>query len=320
MSDIPGIQRNVPIPTWFGVGGGADRFCRARDRRELQNCLDVDADLRVLGDGANLLVDDAGVAELVVALDGPEFTKAQIDAKTGIVLAGAGAKLPALINKTVDQGLAGLETLAGFPATIGGAVVMNAGGKYGELADHLVRVFATDRRGGEHIIERREIEFSYRHSGLNELIVTAAQFQLAPDDPAVLKARKLEVMEYKKKTQPLADNSAGCCFKNPTLAIGLKVPDPARGFAEFAPGTRISAGMLIDRAGCKGLRIGSASVSPQHGNFLTADKGGRAGDVIKVMEEVTRRVLERFGVRIEPEVVIWRRQSSPQRHREHRET
>jgi len=307
VADIPAIQRNAPIPTWFGVGGSAEQLCRVRSIPDLKHCIQTDPLARILGDGANLLVDDDGIPELVLALEGPEFGKVQIFACTGKVYAGAGAKLPALINKTVDQGLAGLETLAGFPATVGGAVVMNAGGKFGEISQFISRVFAIDRDGHELTLSHEQISFSYRHSGLNHLVITGAEFQLQAGDTAQLKARKLEVMDYKKRTQPLADNSAGCCFKNPTITAPLRLPDPDKGHADFAPGARISAGMLIDRAGCKGLRIGSAQVSPQHGNFITTDKQGKARDVIAVMDECTRRVREQFGVKIDPEVVIWRR-------------
>lgn len=307
VADMPTIHARVPIPTWFGVGGGADRLTRPRSVDELRACVEIDPSLRVLGDGANLLVDDEGVSELVVALEGPEFAKVQIDAVRGEVYAGAAAKLPALINKTTDHGLAGLETLAGFPATVGGAVMMNAGGKYGEIAQYVTRVFAVDRAGASRVLERKDIDFSYRHSGLDGLIVTGVQLQLTSEDPAILKARKLEVMEYKKRTQPLAENSAGCCFKNPTLSVALSVPDPQKGYTEFAAGDRVSAGLLIDRAACKSLRLGSAQVSPQHGNFITADREGKARDVIRVIDEVTRRVKEAFGVTLQTEVVIWRR-------------
>jgi UDP-N-acetylmuramate dehydrogenase len=301
------IEQRAPIPTWFGVGGGADRLARPRSTAELRRCLEIDHGLRVLGDGANLLVDDDGVGDLVVSLSAPEFTRFEIDPSSGVVHAGGAVKLPSLINRTTDAGLAGLETLAGFPATIGGAVVMNAGGKYGEIADHLVRVWAVDRSGREHVLERSSIGFGYRRSGLNDLIVTAAEFQLSPDDPGRLKSFKHEVMEYKRQTQPLAENSAGCCYKNPTLANDLRLPDPDAGARQFVRGQRVSAGLLIDRAGCKGMRLGSALVSQQHGNFITADNGGKARDVILLIDQVAARVREEFGVELQTEVVIWRR-------------
>ncbi|HLO41391.1 MAG TPA: UDP-N-acetylmuramate dehydrogenase [Phycisphaerales bacterium] len=308
VAHLPEIRTSAPIPTWFGVGGGADRLTAPASIEQLGACLESEPRLKVLGDGANLLVDDDGVSELVVVLDGPEFGKVQIDAKTGGVYAGAAAKLPALIKKTSELGLAGLETLAGFPATVGGAVVMNAGGRYGEISQFITHVHAVDRSGRQLTLTRSEIPFSYRHSGLNHLVITGARFQLIPDDPARLKARRLEVMEYKRQTQPLAENSAGCCFKNPTLAVPLRLESPSAP-QEFDKGARVSAGLLIDRAGCKGLKLGSAEVSPQHGNFITAAKHGCARDVINLIHEVQRRVLDAHGVQLETEVVIWRRSS-----------
>ncbi len=129
--------------------------------------------------------------------------------------------------------------------------------------------------------------------------MTGVEFTLTPDSYDVLRPRLREVMEYKKKSQPLAASSAGCCFKNPTLPHDL----PGIG----AAGQRISAGLLIDRAGLKGLTHRSASVSPVHGNFLTTEKGGAARDVIELMAVVQRRVREAFGVDLQREVVVWSR-------------
>jgi UDP-N-acetylmuramate dehydrogenase len=149
------------------------------------------------------------------------------------------------------------------------------------------------------VFPRGLIDFGYRRSGLRRLVLTRVEFTLAPGDPAALRTRLTDVMAYKKKSQPMAENSAGCAFKNPTLAAAIE--------GVGAAGARVSAGMLIDRAGCKGLRLGSARVSAVHGNFLTADAGGRARDVMDLMDEVRRRVLDRFGVVLENEVVLWRR-------------
>lgn len=297
------IERDAPIVTWFGVGGRADRLARPRTTDELRACLALDPSLRVLGDGANLLVDDDGVAELVVVLDAHAFRAA---APTGersgdavIVRAGAGAKLPKLINESVRLGLAGLEGLGGIPATVGGALVMNAGGAFGQIADAVVRVHAIDREGRDVTLDRSDIGFGYRRSGLDGLLLTACDFALHPAETKALRARHLEVMEYKKRTQPLAAQSAGCCFKNPTLDRALE--------GIGAPGERVSAGLLIDRAGCKGLAVGSARVSDRHANFLVPERDGRARDVIALMDVVARRVFEAFGVRLEREVVVWRR-------------
>ncbi len=303
------IERNVPISTWFHVGGGADRFARPQNAEQLSECLRIDPALRVLGDGANLLVDDDGVDSLVVTLADGEFSNIRTDddhrGDSVMVTVGAGVNLPKLINQTVRLGLAGLETLGGIPASIGGALVMNAGGAFGQIADVVERVFAVRRDGTPLTLPRDQIAFGYRYSGLNELIVTGAELRLARAGAAQLRQKHLDVMAYKKRTQPMADNSAGCAFKNPTLSADIAGSDGQEPIG--AKGQRVSAGMLIDRAGCKGLRIRTASVSDRHGNFLTADTGGKARDVIELIGEVQHRVRDRFGVELHTEVVIWTR-------------
>lgn len=291
------IEHNVPIATWFKVGGGADRLARPTSVEQVRQCLELDPNLRILGDGANLLVDDGGVGELVIQLDG--LNQSEWDAEHRLLTVGAGVNLPKLITESVRLGRAGLEGLGGIPASIGGAIVMNAGGAFGQIADVVDCVFAMDRAGNELEIPRAEIDFGYRRSGLNHLVITGARLRLPEGDGEALRARLKEVMAYKKNSQPMADNSAGCCYKNPTLEHAIE--------GIGAAGQRVSAGKLIDLAGCKGLRIGTASVSTVHGNFLTADTGGKARDVIMLMEQVERTVRERFGVTLHREVAVWRR-------------
>lgn len=297
------ILRNAPIPTWFGIGGGADRFLAPTDTDQLKAALALDAHLRILGDGANLLIDDDGVGELVIALTAPHFTRTEWDDKAATVRVGAGANLPKLINESVRRGLGGLETLGGIPASLGGAARMNAGGAFGEIATSIARVHGLDRQGREVTLARNQINFSYRHSGLDDLIITAVDLQLTPQDPAALRQKHREVMAYKSKSQPMADRSAGCVFKNPTLTEDLKDIG--------ARGTRVSAGMLIDKAGGKGMTNGGASVSQRHGNFIVTDpKTAKARHVIDLMDQVAARVHDAFGVALVPEVVIWQRTSS----------
>lgn len=304
----PEILSDQPIPTWFGIGGRARRFAKPRTIDELRACLDLDPGLRILGDGANLLVADAGVPELVVSLAEGDFATFAIgptDQKGyAIVRAGAGVHLFKLINACVDAGLAGLENLAGIPASVGGAAVMNAGGKYGSTGDYVSAVEVLSRPApgapSEHkTLKRNQVEFSYRFCSLTrqQCIVTHVHFRLRAADPVALKAKLAEVTAYKKFTQPLNANSAGCCFKNPTLTD--HIPDIG------TPGTRVSAGMLIDRAGCKGLRVGNAAVSDQHANFIVASPGCTAADVIELMRQVRARVDVAFGLTLEPEVVLW---------------
>ena len=348
------IEHNAPIPTWFGVGGGADRLVRPESPRQVRQCIETDPDLRVLGEGANLLVDDAGVGELVMATG--RLRGFEIDGTR--LVARAGEDLAKVIRAAINAGLGGLEGLGGIPASIGGAVVMNAGGRFGQIADVVREVHGFDRAGNPVSLERSRIEFGYRRSGLGRMVITEVEFELDRDGPGVLRDRLKEVMRIKKQTQPLAEKSAGCVFKNPVLKHDVE------GIGRV--GQRVGAGLVIDRAGCKGLAVGSASVSDRHANFIVLRRdsgignrqsggrggesgignrqsggrggdsgignrqsGGRggdsgignrqsgggggdmgrvgAGDVMALMDLVSARVLERFGVVLESELVVWRR-------------
>jgi UDP-N-acetylmuramate dehydrogenase len=295
------LETNAPLPTWFGIGGRADTLARPRTSEELRDLLVMFAGqpIRILGDGANLLVDDDGVGGLVVSLDAfDQIEYTSHDEAPGrrqpvTVHAGAGVRLPKLIVETVRRGLAGLETLAGIPASIGGAVFMNAGGAFGQIADVVESVHAVTRLGDELVIPHDQICFDYRHSGLGWLVITGAELHLThlPEaEHGALRQKLKDVMAYKKDSQPLAEDSAGCVFRNPTVS-----------------GTRVSAGMLIDQSGCKGLHVGGARVSEVHANFFVAEDGCRAADIIALMDEVQRRVAETCGVQLQPEVVVWRR-------------
>jgi UDP-N-acetylmuramate dehydrogenase len=291
-----------PISTWFGIGGCAHRLARPRDVGEVRACVEIDSQLRVLGDGANLLVDDDGIDALV--LDTRLLNDVQWE--NDRVAAQAGVNLPWLIVEAVRRGLGGLEGLAGIPASVGGATIMNAGGAFGEMADVVSRVEALDRDGGEITLERDEIAFGYRCSGLNHLVVTQVHLQLTPcpeNDASerwrtALRDKLKETMAYKKRTQPMAADSAGCVFKNPTLDVAI--PDIGE------QGQRVSAGMLIDRAGCGGLCVGGATVSEHHANFIVTHQGAQARDVMQLMALVTQRVVETFGLLLKPELVLWR--------------
>ena len=298
------IQTDAPIPTWFGVGGRADMLATPRTVDELRDLMQAFAGqtIRIVGDGANLLVDDEGVDGLVIDLRhlsqidyrGFDPAGAPPTRPTDVIIeVGAGARLPKLIIETVRHGLGGLETLGGIPASVGGAVYMNAGGAFGQIADSVESVHALTRLGQLLVIPFDQINFDYRHSGLGWMVITAVEFHLTalPEDRAAdLRRRLKEVMAYKGDSQPLSSNSAGCVFKNPTL-----------------DGDRVSAGMLIDRSECKGLAVGGARVSDVHANFIVTDPGCTARDIIALMERVRATVLERQGAVLEPEVVIWRR-------------
>lgn len=301
MSDSPGslIERNAVIPTWFGIGGRADALARPATTEQLRALVREfhGQPIRILGDGANLLVDDDGVDGLVLSLERMDRVDWPADGAPGDVLVPmqAGASLFRIIPESVRRGLAGLETIAGIPATIGGAIAMNAGGAFGQIADVVSSVEALTLQGEAVSLRRDQIDFDYRRSGLGELVITGATLRLrrTPDSERdALRARLKEVMEYKKASQPMAERSAGCFFKNPTV-----------------DGRRVSAGMLIDQCGCKGLAVGGASVSTRHANFIVTGADCRARDILSLTAEVARRVRQQAGVELEREVVVWRRSS-----------
>ncbi len=284
--------------TWFGVGGGCDALVQPRSEAALSTllhrCAEADIPVRVLGQGANLLVSDEGVDGVVLKLDQPCFSGWQIRAHgdAELVQAGGGSDMARVMHESVREGLGGLEPMAGIPASVGGAVRMNAGGRYGAIGDVVERVTMMDAHGRVTTHERTAIHFDYRHNDLPQALVLSALFRLQSGDKAALRDRVVEIMKYKKSTQPMAENSAGCMFRNPTLPSG----------------ERVSAGMLIDRSGLKGLAVGSASVSPAHANFICVDKaGGNANDVMRLVERVVAQVQQSQQVSLQTEVVFWRR-------------
>jgi UDP-N-acetylmuramate dehydrogenase len=298
------ILQNQPIATWYKCGGRAKRFARPSTVEQLRRCVEVDPGLRVLGEGANLLVADRGVDELVVRLDQGEFVSLKIDQANAIAHVGAGYDLMKLIHETHKVGLTGLENLGGIPASVGGAVTMNAGGTFGQIADLVHAVHGVTRTGEVIRLAKNQIVFDYRHSDFSkagkDFLITSVELKLkrAVGDSSAAREKLKEVMAYKKKTQPMGADSCGCAFKNPTLLHDL------RGLA--VAGTRISAGMLIDKAGCKGMTVGGAAVSTQHGNFLyAASPSCTATDLITLMRQVREKVNAAFDVTLQNEVVIW---------------
>ncbi len=295
----PTIKRNAPIPTWYRVGGRADLFAEPETVEQLAQVIEAEDKVRVLGEGANLLVADDGVDGVVISLKNGIFSEISVDPGSHLLVAGAGVDLRRLITLTSNEGLAGLEILGGIPATVGGAVRMNAGGTFGQIAQSVAHVFVMGRDGRERMLEAWQVDFGYRHSGLEDEIITRVAFALTPEDPKAVRDRLRACMEHKKRTQPMGEQSAGCSFKNPLLISDI------RGVGQ--PGTRVSAGKLIDLAGCKGLRVGGAQVSEHHANFFVTDKGATATDVIALMDQVRTRVFDKFGVELEREVVVWER-------------
>ena len=237
----------------------------------------------LVGRGSNLLVSDSGFAGLVLRL-GPSFDEVTIEVDEQRVIAGGAALLPVVARKTAAAALAGFEWAVGVPGSIGGAVKMNAGGHGADMAASLVRITSFDLFDGGPI-ERSavELQLGYRSSMLvPSEVVLSVELQLRSGDRAASEAEISEIVRWRRANQPGGQN-AGSVFTNPTGD---------------------SAGRLIDEAGLKGLRIGTAEVSTKHANFIQADPNGRADDVVAVIREVQRRVRETFGIELHPENVL----------------
>lgn len=285
----PILQENVPLAplTWYNIGGPARWFLRPRNPEELQaatqRCVQNNIRVLVLGQGANLLVADAGVHAAVFKLDAPHWK--QFSSSGDILTVGGGADMQAVARYCVRSGLSGIQGMAGIPGTIGGCIRMNAGGKFGEIGACVSRVTVMSIEGEIFDRTRDDLVFGYRKSNIAATFILEAQFELEQDNPDELVRRFKEIWMFKKNSQPLGSRNAGCVFKNP-------------------PGA--SAGALIDQAGLKGLRIGNAEVSTKHANFIVANPGCTATDILRVIEQVQTAVLQKHGVALEREVVVWK--------------
>ena len=292
------FQRQVPLGpmTWYGVGGPAKVLARPSSVQQLSalaaRCREHGIPIYVLGSGANLLVDDAGVDGVVVHLSDAAFAQCRIEGNS--VTVGAGYDLPKLVIDTARAGLAGLDALAGIPASVGGAIRMNAGGTYGDIGSCVRRVQVMDATGQVYYRNRDDLIFGYRHSNIVAKFILEAELELEPEEPEELRRRVKKVFFVKKNSQPLSSRSAGCAFKN---LVGL--PE------DVDPATPTAAGQLIDLAGLKGHCIGGAQVSERHANFIIAHEGCTATDIRQLLEHIEQTVHDRFGVHLEREVVMW---------------
>ncbi|MCD6304473.1 MAG: FAD-binding protein, partial [Planctomycetes bacterium] len=189
-----------------------------------------------------------------------------------------------LVLQCVREGRSGLEALTGIPGSVGGCVRMNAGGAFGDIGSCNESVEVMTAAGEVFTRYRGELAFAYRSTNIAAPFILAAEFRLAEDDPHRILRQVKQIWIYKKNTQPLSNRNAGCVFKNP------------RG---------MSAGALIDRAGLKGRRVGGAYVSQKHANFILADPGTRASDVLKLINVIRETVYKRSEVYLELEIEIW---------------
>jgi UDP-N-acetylmuramate dehydrogenase len=279
------VRRDVPLGplTTYRVGGSAALFVEASADEDLGRVAAAvaasGAPVLVVGRGSNLLVADAGFPGIAVAL-GESYAGITLDGTT--VRAGGATALPVLARRTAAAGLRGLEWAVGVPGSVGGAVRMNAGGHGSDVAASLVEVRVVDLASGhDGVVAAADLHLGYRRSALTPTsVVVEAAFALRPGDAEAAGAEVAEIVRWRREHQPGGQN-AGSVFTNP------------EGDA---------AGRLVEVAGCRGLRLGTAQVSPKHANFIQADAGGSADDVAALVGEVRRRVRAATGVALRPEL------------------
>lgn len=274
--------------TSFRIGGPAEIMAFPRNGEELAKILKVskvlDCKTAILGAGTNVLAPDAGIPGLVICLKDCMDGMEQLDATTIRVMAGVTMTRAAVF--AANLGLSGLEFAHGIPGSVGGGVYMNAGAYGGEICQVCAKVCVMDMDGNTRILTNEEMEFSYRHSRLEETrdIVIYAEFALIPALTEQVREKMQELMGKRKASQPLDLPSAGSAFKRPVGGY---------------------AAALIDQTGLKGFQVGGAAISTKHAGFAVNLGDATAEDVKNLLSQVADKVFDATGIRLEPEVRIW---------------
>ncbi|RWL21817.1 MULTISPECIES: UDP-N-acetylmuramate dehydrogenase [Mesorhizobium] len=270
--------------TWFRAGGLADALFQPADEDDLAAFLRAvpeEIPLTIVGIGSNLLVRDGGITGFVIRLSAKGFGEAEVIAPTTIK-AGAATPDKRLAAVAYQAGIGGFEFYHGIPGAVGGALRMNAGANGVETRERVVEVRALDRKGDLHTLSNADMGYAYRHSAPPAgLIFTSAVFEGVLADKAAIKAAMDAVQHHRETVQPIRERTGGSTFKNPE-------------------GT--SAWKEIDRAGCRGLMIGGAQMSPMHCNFMINTGTATGYDLEYLGETVRTRVLERSGIRLHWEI------------------
>jgi UDP-N-acetylmuramate dehydrogenase len=288
LASYPGVREHEPLPphSWYGIGGRARYFLELSDDRPLPELI-----RRLTAQAQPYLVIGAATNTLFAADEIPGLTiklaTRRLSMDGDAITAAAGHLMPRLAAEAARKGRAGLEFAAGVPGTVGGSVFGNAGAFGGEVKDRLTSLEAIDPQGDQHTLTAGDCAFAYRQSAFQTSktgwVIVSATFRTDTDSPQAVRTRLLEVQKHRRATQPIEQRSLGSTFKNP-------------------PGE--SAGRLIDASGLKGKRIGDAQISPKHANFIVNLGGARADDVLALMAEMRHRVVERFGIELEPEIRV----------------
>jgi UDP-N-acetylmuramate dehydrogenase len=275
----------------FKIGGTADYFFSAGSLEELRPCFrfvhEHALPYYVIGAGTNILFSDAGFRGLILKNEVKGINTVSRDGRVEVF---SGTPLPDLVDFALEKGLEGIEFAAGIPGTVGGAVFGNAGAFGRCIGELLSEAALLDGRGEEFRVDKPYFEFAYRHSALKRrhTMIVRAVFKLERGDRGAIKARIEENLEKRRSRHPSTKLAyAGSYFKNP---VG---PD----------GTKIAAGLLLEKVGAKNLKIGGAAVFSGHANFILNRGRARAEDILRLSQELKERVNKEFGIDLEEEVI-----------------
>jgi UDP-N-acetylmuramate dehydrogenase len=292
----PALQRNVPLAphTTLRIGGPAAYFAEPESEEELSSLLiwskREGIPFFIFGNGSNVIFEDAGYEGLVISMRRFQNDLIKIDLDRSQVTVSAGVSLARLVRFCQESGLAGTEFLAQIPGTVGGAVVMNAGfsrhaGQRNEIGDLVREVRALQKDGTPVILGSGDIQFSYRHSNLDEYLILEVMLKLWRRPKDKIQSEVKANCDFRKLRQDVTEPNAGSIFKNPL-------------------GTHPAAGVLIEGAGLKGKRIGGIQVSEKHANYFINTGNATSQDVAQLIKEVQETVFHATGITLEPEIRI----------------
>jgi UDP-N-acetylmuramate dehydrogenase len=281
------VNESLERRTSLHIGGAASYWVEPADREDLKKLLQFIKEktlpCKVFGKGSNLLVRDSSFPGVVINLETPYFQKLAFEGEK--VVAGAGVSLPTLISECARYDLGGLEFAAGIPGTVGGALIMNAGGRDGSIGSLVNWVEVMSLEGNTVRLGKDNLEFGYRRSNLaGKGIILEAELCLQGRETLKILSLLKESILRRGMTQPISQLSAGSTFKNPSVGS--------------------PAGELIERCGLKGLRVGDAEVSSHHANFIVNLGAATAADILSLIDKIQLAVFDKYGVKLELEIEV----------------
>jgi UDP-N-acetylmuramate dehydrogenase len=280
------LKEPLNIHTTIGVGGDAEVWAEPQDANELalllEHCKLIKAPYIVIGRGSNLLFSENGFKGVVFSLASGYFSKCKVN--NDKIICGAGVALQKLLQVACKEGLSGLEFLAGIPASVGGAVVMNAGSRKKGIGDLVDSITVMNKKGKVEKIKKDRLLFSYRKSNLKKYLILDVELKLRKSTPKAVKKNMDLYVQNKQLTQDTKSKSAGCIFKNPPHVL--------------------SAAEMIEACGLKNTTHGGAQISDKHANYIINRNQATASDVLYLIKMAKTEVKKKFGVSLSPEVKI----------------